>query len=213
MNSHLDEATKAIDKANYTADSRQTVAHIGTAVEEIIAYLKQQADPPRFVPLSAQDCGVHALVERMQAGEILGSTGAQGPSCCRGGCPTGPLGPEGVHGADFCTHCGANVPPIIGEGTCRVCDPLGFLENTQLSDTVKLAELVAEVKRRGFAIDTKALNILRALNDIRPLGDIAYDIREREGEDWEGPKTVAWGIQCAKMKTLLEANNESSNTK
>ncbi len=53
---------------------------------------------------------------------------------------------------DFCTSCGANVPPIIGEGTCNKCEPFGFLQNPQLNDTVKLNALVAEVKRRGYAV-------------------------------------------------------------
>lgn len=26
---------------------------------------------------------------------------------------------------DFCRNCGANIPPITGEGTCPECDPEG----------------------------------------------------------------------------------------
>lgn len=198
---YLQEASQAIDKANYTADARQTVAHIGTAVEAIIAHLKQQAEPVTFVPLAAKDCGVHELVKQMQAN-------GEKPN--------------------FCTACGANVPPIIGEGTCNKCDPLGFLQNPQLSDTQKLAALMAEVKwirdwrprpanEAGEDYDpideefpNEALEILRAMNKIISLGDLAYSIREREGQGWEGPQVVAWGIQCAKMKKLLDASDDKS---
>lgn len=27
---------------------------------------------------------------------------------------------------DFCTHCGASIPPRLGEGTCPKCDPDSF---------------------------------------------------------------------------------------
>ncbi len=101
-------------------------AGVAGAVEAILMHLKEENKPPvKFVPLTAPDCGVHALVKQMQASGIK---------------------------PDFCMACGANVPPITGEGTCSTCDPFGFLENPQLSDKVKLATLVAEVKKRGFII-------------------------------------------------------------
>lgn len=39
------------------------------------------------------------------------------------------------------------------------------------------------------------LAALKGLTDGKcvALGDLVYDIREREGEGWEGPKVVAWG--------------------
>lgn len=133
MSDSLKEAEQAMSKAQRYDDPGKIVKYVAVAVEAIITHLMQtplemDIRPCDIVP------GVHDLVERMRAGAKLAA------------------------GSDFCIHCGANMPPIIGEGTCRVCDPLGFLENWQLSDTTKLAELVAEVKRRGFAIDTKALN-------------------------------------------------------
>ncbi len=37
-----------------------------------------------------------------------------------------------------------------------------------------------------------------------PLGDQCYTVRENEGEGWEGPKVVAWGIACAQMEQLFK---------
>ena len=34
---------------------------------------------------------------------------------------------------------------------------------------------------------------LAVVNEIHPLGDAVYDVREREGLGWEGPKVVAYG--------------------
>ena len=49
----------------------------------------------------------------------------------------------------------------------------------------------------------RPLEILRTLNEIIPLGDLVYEVREREGHDWDGPKVKAWGEACAKMEELL----------
>lgn len=32
---------------------------------------------------------------------------------------------SGSKAFNFCIHCGANIPPIVGEGTCKECDPEG----------------------------------------------------------------------------------------
>ncbi len=49
-----------------------------------------------------------------------------------------------------------------------------------------------------------AVQVLRDLNAVRNLADIAYDIREREGEGWEGPKITKWFDAIARARILLE---------
>lgn len=34
------------------------------------------------------------------------------------------------------------------------------------------------------------------------LGDLVYQVREREGEGWEGKWVKQWGEVCAKLETL-----------
>ena len=48
------------------------------------------------------------------------------------------------------------------------------------------------------------VRILRDLNEARPLGDIAYDIREREAQGWDGPKVTKWGKAADDAAKLLE---------
>jgi len=70
-------------------------------------------------------------------------------------------------------------------------------------DLVKQMQDEARLGPTG-APETTALDVLRKMNDILPLGDMVYDIREREAQGWEGPQVVAWGLACAKMKKLLD---------
>jgi hypothetical protein len=65
----------------------------------------------------------------------------------------------------------------------------------------------------------EALQILATLEHIHPLGDYVYDIREREGLGWNGPKVKAWGAATTRAEQLTrtlrgkimlaEANDES----
>lgn len=119
----LDVAEQCMEEAR-VCDNDKIVHKVASAVDAILAYFREQAKPPVFTIPPTKDCGVHDLVKKMQVSET----------------------------PDFCWSCGANKPPIIGEGTCPACDPFGFLQNPQLSDTDKLVALVAEAKRRGFII-------------------------------------------------------------
>ena len=53
----------------------------------------------------------------------------------------------------------------------------------------------------------EALQVLHDLNEIRNLGDFIYDIREREGLGWEGPKVQAWSDACKRATQLLQGYN------
>lgn len=119
-----------------------------------------------------------------------GATGPVGP----GPCPAGEPGPAGVEGRDMCLACGANVPPIIGEGTCQKCDPKGCAENEVRNGTIT------------------ALDVLRKMDKLISLGDLAYTIRESEAQGWEGPKVVAWGLACAQMRQLFERDDHRHAT-
>jgi hypothetical protein len=48
------------------------------------------------------------------------------------------------------------------------------------------------------------LQILRELNNILDLGDLVYNVREREGLGWEGPQVKAWDAACTRMKKLFD---------
>lgn len=50
-----------------------------------------------------------------------------------------------------------------------------------------------------------ALTILRTLMDSYELGDLVYDVREREGLGWEGPKVKAYSNAVTAAKELLKA--------
>ncbi len=49
-----------------------------------------------------------------------------------------------------------------------------------------------------------AIDVLKALFDVCDLGDMIYDIREREGEGWDGPLVVKWGDAVTRAETILE---------
>lgn len=54
-------------------------------------------------------------------------------------------------------------------------------------------------------IDTQAA--LRVLHDLFESGDLDdhfYDIREREGLGWEGPRMLQWGKACEEARQLLK---------
>ena len=48
-----------------------------------------------------------------------------------------------------------------------------------------------------------AIKVLRDLNSVRLLSDYLYDVREREGLDWAGPKVTLWSEACAQAALLL----------
>jgi len=53
-------------------------------------------------------------------------------------------------------------------------------------------------------VDTDAaVLVLRDLFEVRDLGDYVYDIHEREGEGWEGPKVTKWGNAAMRGKELV----------
>jgi hypothetical protein len=61
-------------------------------------------------------------------------------------------------------------------------------------------KVCAEVLKK---LPCQPLGILRTLNSIIHLGDLVYEVRENEGQGWDGPKVKAWGEACAKMEELL----------
>jgi len=48
-----------------------------------------------------------------------------------------------------------------------------------------------------------ALMALQELMGARNLGDYIYDIREREGQGWEGPKVRQWNNGCIHAEEAL----------
>ena len=72
-----------------------------------------------------------------------------------------------------------------------------------LSDAVGLLLRCQERGSLGLA-QPDPVRILRDLNEARPLGDIAYDIREREAQGWDGPKVTKWGKAADDAAKLLE---------
>lgn len=49
-----------------------------------------------------------------------------------------------------------------------------------------------------------AVTVLRTLYGIRDLGDFIYDVREREGKGWDGPKVQAWGEACEAADRIVK---------
>lgn len=56
---------------------------------------------------------------------------------------------------------------------------------------------------RSVKIDIDALQILRDLNDTYNLGDIVYEIREKELKGWDGPLVTKWSDACRRAEVLL----------
>ena len=52
---------------------------------------------------------------------------------------------------------------------------------------------------------TQAIEIIRALtgNAHINLGDLVYNVREREGLGWEGPSVVGWGAAVKAAEDFL----------
>lgn len=59
--------------------------------------------------------------------------------------------------------------------------------------------------------NAKAMELLKRLGEVEhiSLGDLVYNIREREGEGWEGPAVVAWGSTCEEIIQLLKEEKEA----
>ena len=50
---------------------------------------------------------------------------------------------------------------------------------------------------------------VQVLHDLFEAGDLDYhfyDIHEREGQGWEGPRIVKWGKACADARRLMQDN-------
>lgn len=47
-------------------------------------------------------------------------------------------------------------------------------------------------------------SVIVAINKLHNLSDAIYDVREHEGEGWEGPKTKAYGEAINKLRELLK---------
>lgn len=49
-----------------------------------------------------------------------------------------------------------------------------------------------------------ALKAVGEMDDVHPLGDTVYDIREREALGWEGPKVTRWSNALSELQKLRE---------
>ncbi len=58
--------------------------------------------------------------------------------------------------------------------------------------------------KRFLTKERSAFDILKNMNEIYDLGDIIYDVREREGQGWDGPRVKTWGDLHERMIKLLE---------
>lgn len=52
----------------------------------------------------------------------------------------------------------------------------------------------------------KLLAAVRKLTSVEEisLGDLVYDVREREGQGWGGPSVIAWSDAVAEISELLK---------
>lgn len=53
------------------------------------------------------------------------------------------------------------------------------------------------------------MSCIVVINELHNLGDAIYDVREREGEGWEGPKVTAYGNALKKLRELLKEGGVS----
>lgn len=67
-----------------------------------------------------------------------------------------------------------------------------------------------------MAVDWNVLGprLLAALKGVAQhpdiaLGDCIYDVREREGEGWEGPRVKAWGEAVHEAEAAIKAAEDA----
>jgi len=67
----------------------------------------------------------------------------------------------------------------------------------------KLPAVFADLGQQSS--DEAAIDVLKALFEVRDLGDVAYDIRERYGEGWDGPLVTKWSDAVTRARKLLDS--------
>lgn len=83
-----------------------------------------------------------------------------------------------------------------------------WIEALPPADKVRLAEAlnkdpVTALGTYKTLAGQEAIEVLRELFDIRPLGDLIYDVREREGKGWDGPLVKRWAAAVAEAEALI----------
>lgn len=55
------------------------------------------------------------------------------------------------------------------------------------------------------AVLSELVRVIDAINDNEhiDLGDLIYNVREREGKGWDGPSVHAWGQAVTDLKIVL----------
>lgn len=90
-----------------------------------------------------------------------------------------------------------------GRDTCPSCEEREakhrFMENERSRHEGDGPRDVMEAEQ----LLDRALAILRVFQSEH-LGDSVYDVKEREGLGWDGPRVKAWSDACRDMDALLE---------
>jgi hypothetical protein len=65
-----------------------------------------------------------------------------------------------------------------------------------------------------MGIEADAIAALRALltNEHIDLGDLVYQVREREGEGWDGPSVKAWSDAVVAAKDVIRRADSASES-
>lgn len=54
----------------------------------------------------------------------------------------------------------------------------------------------------------EVINALKVLIEQESIGDFVYDIREREGEGWDGPRVVAFSDAVQVLSEFLKEREQ-----
>jgi len=196
----IELAEKFMEEAR-VCDNNKIVLKVASAVDAILAHFREEQKPPvRFeldvrpgdiVPGVKDIVATLAKAQQMQAVvNKLGSwaSAAQDdPGCCA------ELKAIFLELLDLCGY-----PEL--EPVCPVAD-----EQDRIDE--KMGEYIDNVLNYDGP-EMTALEVLQLLNKVHPLGDMVYDIREREAEGWEGPKVKQWGHACEQMQKQFKQAEE-----
>ncbi len=71
-----------------------------------------------------------------------------------------------------------------------------------LADEVEQLQYGHSVFDHPLAKENRRLEHIIKMLNVEPLGDFIYNVRDREGQGWDGPRMKNWGQACMKVKEI-----------
>lgn len=108
----------------------------------------------------------------------------------------------------FCDQCGAALfegqRKLSPEGVQHLKDCPNRKPKAPPTPKIEYSEAAGRLALEACALFAQAQG-LPGKRGAQAVGDYCGDIREREGEGWEGPRVIAWSQGATKLVQALEA--------